>query len=310
VRSLAARTSLVVACAASAVLFGSTAAEGAPDPRTESRAAFLRGVSEAHKEHFTAARDAFLEAYALFPHPSILMNLGVARLHTGEYVAAEQNLGRFLVDDGGASAEDLANAQAALNVVRKHLGTLHVRVSPDAARARLDGVPLPLVPGTFTDVRAVVGPAELRVEADGYEPLVRPLVVSHEDNAPIDLRLVPSDERDPGGAHHAGGAHDVGARPLALGLSLAGGAVVAAAVGTVAGFEAIGDAHDYNTPGSSQFQSHSVRSEGIAWRTSADALFASALILGGAATYLLVVPLHGRASASIGPTSARVVLRF
>ncbi len=281
----------------------------AGDPREDSRAAFLRGVSEAHRDHFTAARDAFLEAYRLFPHPSILLNLGVARMHTGEYVAAEADLSHFLVDDGGASAEDLANARATLAVVRKHLGTLHLRVSPDGAHGTLDGVMLPLTPGAFVDVRAVTGPAELRVEEEGYGTLVRQIVVAHDDNPPLDLQL-------PRGA--SGGVSDAPAvygrpgppapRRDLVAWSVLGGAAVAAVVGTVAGVEAISHAHDYNTPGSSQFQDPSTRSEGIAWRTSADVFFATALAAGAVGAYLLFRPRN--VQAVVGPTACVVRFEF
>ena len=84
------------------------------DPaRDQSRAAFMRGVADAHQGHYTAARDAFLEAYTLFAHPSILMNLGIARWHTGEYVQAERDLalqvGARVV---GVNARDLATRRA------------------------------------------------------------------------------------------------------------------------------------------------------------------------------------------------------
>jgi len=295
--------SVVLVCAASAgvPLFAGHVARA--EPRDDSRAAFLRGVSEAHQDHFTAARDAFLEAYRLFPHPSILMNLGIARMRTGEYLAAEENLSRFLTDDGGAPQEDLVNARSALQVVRQHIGTLRVRVSPGGARATLDGVPLALTPSAFVDIRAVVGPAELRVDAEGYAPSARQVVVEHESPAEADVTLLPL---EPG--------RGVGAREPApvVGWTLAAAAVAAAAVGTVAGLEAIGLAHDYDTPGAAGYQDHSTRERGVAWRTSADALFAAAILAGGAGAYLIVRPRPRGPDvrAFFGPTSAHAIVRF
>lgn len=286
------------------------------DARDQSRAAFLRGVAEAHQEHFTAARDAFLEAYRLFPHPSILMNLGIARLRTGEYVAAEEDLARFLSDDGGASLDDIANARSALAAARRHLGTLRIRVGPEAAHATLDGVAVPLVPSAFTDVRAVVGPAELRVEAPGLAPVVRQLLIARDQPVLVDLTLLPPGAGPvppaPGTAAEPGtkepvppGAETPAPRPL-LPYVLFGGAGVAAVVGTIAGFEAIGLAHDYNTPGSGSYQNASTRSRGIVWRTSSDVFFATAIALGGAGAYFyFVAPARSGPAlkAGIGPGS-------
>jgi hypothetical protein len=261
----------------------------AADPRTESRAAFARGVSEAHKNHFTAARDAFLEAYRLFPHPSILLNLGVARMHTGEYVAAEADLSKFLTDDGGASAEDRANGKATLLVVRKHLGTFRLRVTPASARATLDSVPVTLVPGSFADVRAIVGPGQLHVEAEGFLSIDREVLVSKDTPLAIDLEMTRA------GATVAPlpppPPEIKTERHTTLGWGLIGGGAAVAAVGVIAGVEALSLAHDYNTPGIPGYQEASTRTEGLTWRTSADVLFATALGLGAAGTYFLVKPV-------------------
>jgi hypothetical protein len=281
----------------------------AGDPREESRAAFLRGVAEAHDNHFTAARDAFLEAYRLFPHPSILLNLGVARMHTGEYVAAEADLTQFLAEDGGAPPEDLADARATLVAVRRHIGTLRLQLHPDTAHATLDHVPLKVTPGELTDVRAAAGPGELHVEADGYIDSDRSVVVSRDEPLLLDITLKPRAGGALAGAGPGAAESPSSQRHTLLGWSLIGGAGVAVVVGTVAGIEAIVLAHDYNTAGSSGFQSPSTKSEGVAWRTSSDVFFATAIGLAAAGTYFLVVPLPKTADtkAVVSPAFAGVV---
>jgi len=278
------------------------ASSASADSREQSRAAFMRGVAESHQGHYTAARDAFLEAYKLFAHPSILLNLGIARWHTGEYVQAEQDLARFLSDDGGASDEEIANARAALTATRQHLGVVRLRISPDGARASLDGQPVALVPGSFAEVRAVVGPAVLSVEADGYEPARQNLVVGHDVPVSIDLAL--KAQAHPGAA---GGPAAESAEPdrrtrRIVGFSALGLAVVTATVATIAGFRAIALAHDYNTPGSGSFQDPGTRSTGIAFRTTSDVLFATTLISAGVGAYWLLVPVKrtSKATTSVG----------
>src|SRR5438552_371702 len=93
---------------------------GAED-REASRTAFRKGVTLAKDNDWKGARDAFLEAYRLFSHPSILLNIGIARWKIGEYVGAEQDLTKFLGDDRTASIEDVESARAALAQVKQHL---------------------------------------------------------------------------------------------------------------------------------------------------------------------------------------------
>jgi hypothetical protein len=291
------------------------AASGAhADSREQSRAAFMRGVAESHQGHYTAARDAFLEAYKLFAHPSILLNLGIARWHTGEYVQAEQDLAHFLSDDGGASDEEIANARAALTATRQHLGVVRLRIAPDGARANLDGQLVALVPGSFAEVRAVVGPAVLSVEADGYLPARQNLVVGHDSPVTVDLALKPlAQAGTPAPATGEALVPDRRTRKI-LGYSALGVAAVTATVATVAGFRAIALAHDYNTQGSGSFQNPSAKSTGIAFRTTSDVLFATTLICAGAGAYWLIVPVKSSSktttSLGLGPGGVAVLGAF
>src|SRR5262245_16311640 len=81
-----------------------------PEAKEKSRAAFRRGVAQLRAQDWHAARASFEQAYSLFPHPSILLNLGIARLKTNEPVLAEQDLVKFLSEDIGASADELSGA--------------------------------------------------------------------------------------------------------------------------------------------------------------------------------------------------------
>jgi hypothetical protein len=269
--------------------------------RDQSRAAFMRGVADAHQGHYTAARDAFLEAYSLFAHPSILLNLGIARWHTGEYIEAEKDLVRFLSDDGGASDEDIANARSGLAAVRQHLGTVRLRMTPDRARARLDDRPVALVAGSFTEVRAVVGPTILRAEAEGYAPAQKTLLVEHDNPTTVDLALV---ARPSQGSEQAGVAPPENkTRSLVAFVAIGGGA--ASALGwAICGVRAEMLANEYNTRGSAQFQDAGTKSSGLGFRTASDVLFVTAIVSGGVGAYLLLFPLKNAAA----KTSTRLVV--
>jgi len=289
------RTRLLLAAAIAAALALSAASAGAQDDvRERSRAAFRRGVGQAESGDYASARDSFLEAYTLFPHPSILLNLGIARAHTGQWLEAEQDLVHFLADDGGARAEELASARAELAQTRQHLGSFRIRVTPSGSRATLDAQPIALLPGSFVDVRTTRGSHALRVNADGYEPYKKTVDVSGEKAPDVDVSL-----------RAVGEAPVVkpGEGQRTAGWFLVAGAGVAAVVGVVAGFEAISLANEYNTPGDLNFQKSGTKASGITFRTSADIAFLGALALGGAGAYLLLTAPNGQQ----GP-QARLVL--
>ena len=273
------RTRLLLAAAIAAALALSAASAGAQDDvRERSRAAFRRGVGQAESGDYASARDSFLEAYTLFPHPSILLNLGIARAHTGQWLEAEQDLVHFLADDGGARAEELASARAELAQTRQHLGSFRIRVTPSGSRATLDAQPIALLPGSFVDVRTTRGSHALRVNADGYEAYKKTVDLAGEKGPDVDIAL-----------------RSVGEAPVVkpgegqrtAGWFLVAGAGVAAVVGVVAGFEAISLANEYNSPGPN-FQKQGTKASGITFRTSADIAFLGALALGGAGAYLLL----------------------
>jgi hypothetical protein len=288
--------SVAIACAALAATTGSLAS----DAREDSRAAFRRGVDQAQAGDYKGARESFALAYKLYPHPSILLNLGIARAKTGEYIDAEQDLIRFLSDDGGAPPNELVSARTVLAEVRAHLGSFRLRVSPSGASARLDSRPLALIPGKLVEVRATVGTHALHVDADGFTPTDRTIPIDSASTRDVEVAL----DSSPNGAAR-GGAPVADARSgsaaTTAGFILVGSAVVLAGVGTYAGLHARSLASDYNTPGSGAFQDAPTRSSGITFRTLADVTFASALIAGGIGVYFLVSAPRASSVATTSP---------
>jgi hypothetical protein len=285
-----------VAFLAIALTSFSTVAGAAPDDAKEqSRAAFRKGVSQVKAGDYAAARDAFLEAYRLFAHPSILLNIGIARSKTGEFVDAEQDLSRFLSDDGGASPDEITSARSALGEVRQHLGTLRLKVAPDTARATLDAKNIALAPGDYAIVRATLGPHDLHIEADGYEPHDQKVEIVREKETVTQVALfsskrtkleVPAEPTD-------------STRPI-LGWSLVGASAALVGVGAFCGLTAIKKKNDYNAQ--SAPQDASLRSSGVTFRTISDISFLAAIVSGGVGAYFLLTRSpRGSAQVVVGP---------
>ncbi len=163
----------------------------ADETRDQSRAAFRKGVAAAKENNYAAARDFFIDAYKLFPHPSILLNLGIAHSKTGELVEAEQELVKFIADDGGATTDEVKSAQRTLSEVRDKLGTIALEVKPATAKVMLDGKPVTVLSDKTTPIRGIGGRHTLRIEADGHKPYEQPIEIVTKIEIPLKVDLVP-----------------------------------------------------------------------------------------------------------------------
>ena len=269
------------------------------ESRERSRAAFRKGVAQLRAQDWAAARQSFETAWSLYPHPSILLNLGIARLRTDDPVRAEQDLVRFLSEDVGAAPDELAGAREALAEARTKLGTLRIAISPPTARVMVDGKPVetvhgadPSASGVVADVRAKPGRHVVTIEAEGYAPARRELDVAArgEVNASIALAQVDAVKKPQP-------SHGPDTRAV-VGWSLAGLAGAALITGGVTALRAKTLSNEYGDPSSARFQDHSARSSGIAFRTAADVALSVGILSGAAAVILLFTDL-GKSSPDV-----------
>ncbi|MEO7109882.1 MAG: tetratricopeptide repeat protein, partial [Polyangiaceae bacterium] len=277
-RSAAALTRLCACALLGSALVLATSLAHADDPRLASREEFRRGVALVRAGNLNDARDAFEKAYALFAHPSILLNLGIVRLRTGEYIRAEDDLSHFLVNDGGATDDEIASAREALSEAREHLGTIRLRVTPESAHVTLDGRSIALVQGGPTDIRATLGLHDMKILVDDYDPADEHVMVTRDHVSERTVLLTP----------HVGqravlvGAPETPQKPVPLrsvvGWGLVGLSGATALGGILCGVRAITLSDDYNNE---RPQDPSDKSTGVAFRTTSDILFLTAIASGG-----------------------------
>jgi hypothetical protein len=260
-------------------------AEVSSADRERSRAAFRRGVTQLRAQDFRAARASFEEAWSLVQHPSILLNLGIARLRTDDPVLAEQDLVRFLSEDPGALPDELSGAREALAEARAKIGTLRVVTSPPSARVSIDGKPVAVrapeagATGAVAEARLKAGKHAVVIEAEGFVAEPRAVLVTPKSESELVVTLSP--------APASPSVHGPSRTRSIVGWSLAGlSGVALIASGTMA-LEAVSLSSDYGDVKSKSFQNPSVKSEGIAYRTGADLAFIAALLAGAGAIVLL-----------------------
>jgi hypothetical protein len=286
------------------------------DPaRDNSRIEFNRGVGLVRQGDYAGAREAFAEAYRLYPHPSILLNLGIAQWKTGQYVEAETSLVKFLADYGDASAENVESARAALRELRTHLGSVRLVVTTPDARVTFDARSIPVTANVEVAIAGVVGDHELTVQASGFASQHEKVHLDAGTVKPVSVTLVAG--TDPPEANSAEGTAS-GDKPAAngsgaseggghgntravVGFSLLGAGAAAAIVGTVSGVRAISLANDYNHHGFDPDD----KSTGTTFRTLSDVMFLTALVAGGVGAYLVLVkPDPGAASSAAGTSTS------
>lgn len=262
-----------------------------PQAKEKSRAAFRRGVGQLKAQDWTGARASFEEAWSLVQHPSILLNLGIARLKTDEPVLAEADLVRFLSEDPGAAADEIASAREALAEARTKIGTLRVVATPATARVVIDGKPTPIRAsgdaGT-AEARLKSGTHSVSVDADGYNPSEKSVELPAKSETEVKVSLTPKEGGSPGVKSPTTRSTGGPTTRTIVGWSLAGVGAGALLASGIMGIRAISLSGDYEDESNrATFQNADVKDEGIAFRTGADIAFVAALLAGAGAIVLL-----------------------
>ncbi len=275
-----------------------------PTAREKSRAAFRRGVAQLRAQDWAGARASFEEAWSLVQHPSILLNLGIARLRTEDPVLAEQDLVRFLSEDPGAAPEEVASARDALAEARSKIGTLRVLAAPASARVVVDGQTIAVRAasgdaGGIAESRLKAGRHAVRIEADGFVAEEKAVDVPAKSETDLRVTLAPNEpatKRAPSSSTRT-----------IIGWSLAGTSGVALVASGIMAVRALSLSNDYADRSSPSFQDKDVKDEGITFRTGADIALVTAVLAGAGAVVLLLTDIgepSGSDVARLGPKRA------
>lgn len=122
----------------------------------EARSLFERGVAAAREDRWSAARELFVRADRLMPHPNIRMNLAAALVHTGRLRQAAELYELILEQHAAEIGDQAAWLRRALDGVRARLGVVTIRLdgAADGDVLEVDSEAVSLVDGgavLFTD---------------------------------------------------------------------------------------------------------------------------------------------------------------
>lgn len=286
------------------------ATQSEKEAREKSRAAFRAGVAQLQAKDWKAARASFETAWSLYPHPSILLNLGIARLRTDDPVLAEQDLKQFLSEDAGSTPEELAGAREALAEARSKIGTIRVVASPVSARIVFDGKAIAeRVSGAdaaVAEIRAKAGKHTVLVDAEGHASQERNVDLAARADIEVKVALVANTKTGGAGPGPTPGGDDGPEGRTILGYGLAGLSGVALVTGAICGFRTLSIASEHEeTP------SADLKSEGETFRTVTDVALGVAIVSGAAAIVLLFTDIGaGKTAASNTLKRAPLMLRW
>jgi hypothetical protein len=122
-----------------AVLALAASGTAAAMPADDARAAFQQGVKLFEQKQFSAAADAFEQAYSLKPSYKLLFNIGQARAAARQYDLALVSFERYLVDGGDEIDDDRrTEVLGELAKIRPLVGYIEVE-APAGLEVRVDG---------------------------------------------------------------------------------------------------------------------------------------------------------------------------
>ncbi len=103
----------------------------------QARARFKEGVEAFDKGRYEEARLAFLQAYTLKKHPSVLLNLAQSSAKSGHHLDATKYFQQFLKEATTATPQQKKDAEAGLAEARKQVARIEV-VAPPGTEISLD----------------------------------------------------------------------------------------------------------------------------------------------------------------------------
>ena len=178
-----------------AILAQASPPTGDPQAKAQAQALLGQGTKLYQQGDVADALEKFQAAYAAFPSPNLMFNIGQANRDLSRPVEALEAFEKFLVGAADASPEMIADARKSVAQLQKKLGRIQVDCETGGAEVSVDGksvglAPLPdliwVTPGRHqvTAKHASAAPAieDVDVTAGSVATvtlLLRPVAISH-----------------------------------------------------------------------------------------------------------------------------------
>jgi len=168
-----------------------------PATRPLAQALMTEGVRQLNARAFDQALANFLEAYARFPSPKILLNIASTLRDMGRLADAANTYQRYLTDPA-TGAERIAEVKELLLKLDEQLTILTVRVFPRGSDISIDGGPfVPVGSSLVTRVRTGLHLVRIRKDNQSGELTVNGFEGENKEIAPMLQLVVPLDAPAP-----------------------------------------------------------------------------------------------------------------
>ena len=181
-------------CAATLVLL-TLLAQASPltaDPQAKAQARVLLGEGTKLYQHgdVAGALEKFQAAYAVFPSPKLMFNIGQANRDLSRPVEALQAFEKFLAEATDASAETIADAHKSAAELQKKLGRIRVDCDMAGTEVSLDGKSMGLTP--LPELTwATPGRHQVTASHAGAAPAIENVDVTAGSVSTVTMRLGP-----------------------------------------------------------------------------------------------------------------------
>ena len=156
-----------------------------PATRPLAQALMTEGVRQLRARAFDQALANFLEAYAKFPSPKILLNIASTLHDMGRLADAANTYQRYLTDPA-TGVERVAEVKDLLIKLDEQLTILTVRVSPHGSEISLDGGPfIPVGSTLVTRVRSGLHLVRIRKDDRGDEVTLNGFEGENKEVTPV-----------------------------------------------------------------------------------------------------------------------------
>ncbi len=145
------------------------AQESAPDPKTEARDRFGRGLRLFNDGDNAGALAEFKRAHELAPHPVVAYNIGLVYAAMGRAIEAVDTLDEVLKSPGTLSADKLEKARRTRAEQALRIAELSVKANVEGAEVEIDGINVEKLPLTRA-LKVTSGSRVVGVTAPGHIP--------------------------------------------------------------------------------------------------------------------------------------------